>query len=153
MNEQSLTPQRIVYFIMLLFCLSAFITTCAQDACNKNYLSVKDTLGCKIVQMSSNKFAYYYQLSQVADTLPTYINSVREERRLAIKNSELLSHRVMVESRKTIEAHKSLYECIDESVSCQVSNKKLKEKVKKRNKILFFQNLGIAGIIALIILL
>ena len=153
MNEQSLTPQRIVYFIMLLFCLSAFITTCAQDACNKNYLTVKDTLGCKIVLMSSNMYGHYRQLELAADTMPQLLANFKAERRTAIKKDSALSYAVMVESRKTIEAHKSLYECIDESVSCQVSNKKLKEKVKKRNKILFFQNLGIAGIIALIILL
>lgn len=119
--------------------------------CNKNYMEVIDTNNCKIISMSKAKFTLYYQISKEVDVKS--IENRREERRKMLKNDSLLNKRVIIESRRAIEAHESLYDCIDENIIVEVENEKLKTKIKKRNKFIFFQNLGLTGIILVLILL
>ena len=136
------TIQRYITTVLLL------ITSLSYG--QKDIAVVTDSTGSKLVQMTPEKFAYYYQVEKnlraIEDSLPSLAKSIEDERAATAEAEANLEQQVSLAERMAEIEAQSKEDCIDVATTLEVDNIYLQDKVykNKRNRKWWFLGGGIA---------
>jgi hypothetical protein len=120
----------IIAALVLLFSTAAF----AQG----DIVVTKDSTGKKVVQMTLEKFAYYYQVDQnlnaIEDSMPSLAKSIELERERATAAEVNLTQQVELAKKMAEIEAQSKEDCISTATTLEIDNLYLAGALEKEKK-------------------
>lgn len=139
---------------LILFLITSLLQ--AQN-CNETFVRVtNDTLHtnrevhiCKIVEMSADKFAYYYQIEKnlqaIEDSIPALAKNIEKERATSDSIKVSLERTVELTNLQKDLLKIGLQDCIETATELEVHNIYLKQALVRQRKITWIK--GGAGFV------